>query len=218
MIVWCACPALYIFCTCIEPLPQVCGIRPKHPGYPTCGMTCAGKLKASGGSSPQATSTRGPSNPGPSYPSSPAGSSSPMCVVSASSLCYRFRFLILLSGKVCGIRPSFNKGGKKYPTCGLTCKAKYEAGGYSSPGGQNPGGLSSAFQNLNLGRGSGSTGGPTSAPSKPGMCVVSYTRLRYATACFLFHFSHFSRFVVLSHPIPREERVTPRVVLAVRRL
>jgi hypothetical protein len=69
------------------------------------------------------------------------------------------------------------------------------------------------FQNLNLG-----TGGPTSTLSKPGMCVVSFNRLRHAATCFLFHISHFSRFVVLSHPIPREEGLTPRVVLAVRRL
>jgi len=137
----------------------VCGIKPKHPGYPTCGLTCARKLEASGGSYP--TSTRSSSGPGTNYSNSPAGSSSPMCVV-------------------CGVRPSYNKGGKKYPTCGLTCKAKYEAGGYSSPSGQNPGGVSSLFRNLSLGSSSGSATSPPSTPSRPGMCVVCGVKPPYS--------------------------------------
>lgn len=47
------------------------------------------------------------------------------------------------------------------------------------------------------------------------MCVVSFTRLRYATTYFLFCILNFYRFVVLSQVIPRAESVTPRVVLAV---
>lgn len=124
-------------------------------------------------------------------------------------------------GQVCGVRPSYSKGGKKYPTCGLTCKKNYEAsGGSSSTGGPSPSGILGLFKNLNLGRNSGSTGSSSSTASsiptsKPGMCVVSFTRLRYATTYFLFYISNFYRFVVLSQAIPREEKVTPRVVLAV---
>jgi len=47
------------------------------------------------------------------------------------------------------------------------------------------------------------------------MCVVSFTRLHYATTYVLFCILNFHRFVVLSQGIPREENVTPRVVLAV---
>jgi hypothetical protein len=75
---------VYFLRLVLKTLPQVCGIKPKHPGYPTCGLTCARKLEASGGSYP--TSTRSSSGPGANYSNSPAGSSSPMCVVSASSL------------------------------------------------------------------------------------------------------------------------------------
>ena len=93
MIAWCAYPAC-IFATCIEALLQVCGIRPKHPPYPTCGLTCAAKLKASGGSYPTRSlgSTGSPSylggsnNSGGSSYSSSLGGSSPMCVVSTLSL------------------------------------------------------------------------------------------------------------------------------------
>jgi len=87
IIAWCAYPAC-IFATCIEALLQVCGIRPKHLPYPTCGLTCAAKLKASGGSYP----TRGLGSTGsPNYLSrssysGSSGGSSPMCVVSALSL------------------------------------------------------------------------------------------------------------------------------------
>ncbi|KAH7890558.1 hypothetical protein F5I97DRAFT_1836435 [Phlebopus sp. FC_14] len=30
---------------------------------------------------------------------------------------------------VCHVRPAYNQGGKSYPTCGLTCAAKYKSGG-----------------------------------------------------------------------------------------
>ena len=106
MIVWCAYPAC-IFATCIEALLQVCGIRPKHPPYPTCGLTCAGILRESGGGSYPTRglgSTGSPSysggsgysggssysggsnNSGGSGYSGSSGGSSPMCVVSDPSL------------------------------------------------------------------------------------------------------------------------------------
>jgi hypothetical protein len=165
MIVWCAYPAC-IFATCIEALLQVCGIKPKLPRSPTCGLTCAAKLKASGGSYPtrglgstESPSYLGDSNKsGDSSYSGSSGGSSPMCIVSALSLFVTDSGLSFYIGQVCGVRPRYSNGAKKYPTCGLTCKKKYEASG-------------------------GSSSTDSSVPtSRLEMCVVSFTRLLYATS------------------------------------
>jgi hypothetical protein len=189
-----------IFVTFIEALLQVCRIRPKHPPYPTCGMTCAAKLKASGVSYPtrvsgfaESPNHLGGSNNsgGPSYSGS-SGGPPPTCVVSAVSLLATESGLShFICGQVCGVRPSYSNGNRKYPTCGLACKKKYEAsGGSSRTGGPSPSGISGLFKNLTLGRNSVSTGSPASTASsvptrKPGMCVVSSTHLRYATTYVL---------------------------------
>ena len=158
MVVWCAYPAC-IFATCIEALRQVCGIRPKHPPYPTCGLTCAAKLKASSGS---------------------------------------YYTLVL----------------------GSTRSPSYLGGSNNSDGSSYSSGITGLLENLTLDRNSGSTASSTSTASsvltkKPGMCVVSLTRLRYAITYFLLCILNFYRFVALSQAIPREENITPRVVLAV---
>ncbi|KDQ12131.1 hypothetical protein BOTBODRAFT_56992 [Botryobasidium botryosum FD-172 SS1] len=36
---------------------------------------------------------------------------------------------------ICGIKPAYSQNGKSYPTCGLTCAAKYRARGTGSGGG-----------------------------------------------------------------------------------
>jgi len=92
----------------IDALPKVCGVMPqfskrdKH--YPTCGLTCAAKLEATGGSTS-------------------------MCVVSALSLSVTDIGHSFVSEQVCGVRPSYSKGGKKYPTCGLSCADKLKVNG-----------------------------------------------------------------------------------------
>lgn len=39
---------------------------------------------------------------------------------------------------VCGIRPAYNRDGKTYSTCGLTCAAEYQSGGSRVPNGRDP--------------------------------------------------------------------------------
>ncbi|CCM03572.1 uncharacterized protein FIBRA_05708 [Fibroporia radiculosa] len=66
---------------------------------------------------------------------------------------------------VCGVRPTYSRNGKNYPTCGFTCDAKYKAMG-SAGSGTSSGGTSS--------RGVGTTSSTTKT-----LCVVCGKRPAY---------------------------------------
>jgi len=125
---------------------QVCGVRPSYSKggkrYPTCGLSCADKLKAN---------NKSKANTG----SSPAGSSRLMCVVSFIVYNIYKWTSYPVSEQVCGVLPSYSKGGKKYPTCSLSCADRLKVN-----------------QKLKANSGSGSTDGSRL------MCVVSFFLLR----------------------------------------
>ncbi|KDQ12132.1 hypothetical protein BOTBODRAFT_34750 [Botryobasidium botryosum FD-172 SS1] len=83
------------------PMCVVCGVRPRYKSgiksYPTCGLSCAGKLERGGDG-------RGDGG----GPNLEGGNSDNLCVV-------------------CHKRPKYSKGGKSYPQCGRTCRDKARA-------------------------------------------------------------------------------------------
>jgi hypothetical protein len=115
-----------------KPMCVVCEVRSAfnngYRSFPTCGNTCARLLEEAQKGVPKAklppnsnhghmgnpnrgassSSSRGPG--AGNYPSRGASSPIKMC-------------------QVCRLRPIYQKGGKVYPTCGLTCAAKLQAPG-----------------------------------------------------------------------------------------
>ncbi|KAF5314277.1 hypothetical protein D9619_011840 [Psilocybe cf. subviscida] len=110
----------------------VCETKPAfnngYRSFPTCGNTCARLLDEAQKGVPK---TRLPPNSNHGHLGNPkrnAGSSSSRGTA-AGSHSSRSTSSPIKMCRVCGLRPIYQKGGKVFPTCGLTCAAKLHAPG-----------------------------------------------------------------------------------------
>ncbi|KIM41675.1 hypothetical protein M413DRAFT_444923 [Hebeloma cylindrosporum] len=109
-----------------QSLCVICNEKPAYNdgrrAFPTCGNTCARALEAAKLDAKKAT----PSGRSNNHPHSSSSSSG---YRPSTTSPYQTRQTVIRMCEVCRVRPKYQKNGKIFPTCGLTCAAKLQPPG-----------------------------------------------------------------------------------------